>query len=99
MVICAVDYRQTHSFTGKFFCCLEPAKARADNDDSGLLAYGGLHPTISQQTSKFQPSNSKEGLSFNTQIKSVEAVLRLMIEGSLELLLGSDALASRLETC
>jgi hypothetical protein len=34
---------------------------------------------------KLQVPNSKEGLSFNTQIKSVEAVLRLMIESSLKL--------------
>ena len=58
MVICAVDYGQTHIFTSKLFRCLKAAKARADNDDSGLLAYGGLHPAISQQTSKFQPSNA-----------------------------------------
>src|SRR5215471_20356559 len=82
MVICAVDYGQTHIFTSKLFSCLKAAKARADNDDPRLFACGRLHPAISQQTFKFQPPNSEEALCFNTQIKSVETVLLLMIEGS-----------------
>ena len=54
MVICAVDYGQTHIFTSKLFRCLKPAKARADNYDPRLFACGRLHPAISQQTSKQQ---------------------------------------------
>ena len=33
MVICAVDYRQPHIFTGKLLRCLKPAKACTNNDD------------------------------------------------------------------
>jgi len=85
MVVCAVDYGQTHIFTGKLFRCLKAAKARADYDDPRLSACGKLHPAISQQTSKFQPPNFEESLSFSPRIKSVRAVRRLTIEGSLEL--------------
>jgi hypothetical protein len=85
MVICAVDYGQAHIFTSKLFRCLKAAKARAYYDDPRLFACGRLHLAISQQTSKFQPPNSEEALSFNIQIKSVEAVLLLMFEVSLEL--------------
>jgi hypothetical protein len=44
VVICAVDYRQTHIFTGKLLGCLKPAKACTNNDDLRLMFKRLSHP-------------------------------------------------------
>jgi len=48
MVICAVDHRDLHIFTGKLFGCLEPAKSRTDNDDARFFCGCTFHGASSK---------------------------------------------------
>ncbi len=62
MVICAVDYRQMHIFTGKLLRCLKPSKACTYNDHLRLFPCGRLHPVNGTTSDSLAPASSPFGL-------------------------------------
>ena len=65
MVICAVDHRDLHIFTGKLFGCLEPAKSRTDNNDARFFCGCILHRWSLRQT--FNVRRSTSNIQFGRQ--------------------------------
>jgi hypothetical protein len=71
VVICAVDYRQMHIFTGKLLRCLKPAKACTDNDNLRLFPRGKLHPANCTTFDSFAPASSSSALRATSRLHSV----------------------------